>query len=173
MGWGGVEFPHHLDVVPISIDGLTDHPLLPATVIIRGEEVCPAAICGSAQESPALYCIFWKPLASKNWISKNWAFSAIYWALSAIHWAFPSKAMAFPSIRRSDEWKSRCNFPPSGGKVATTAFNDEWASRLNGRSEKSGIDGWKGRCNLPPSSGKLHLPYFTMNGRSRKVGHRS
>ena len=34
-----------------------------------------------------------------------------------------------------DEWKSRCNFPPAGGKVAPPAFNDglgvpiKWAFR--------------------------------------------
>ena len=63
---------------------------------------------------------------------------------------------------RSDEWKSRCNFPPTGGKVAPPAFYDglgvpdEWAFPMNGRSDE-----WKGRNNLPPSCGKLHLPHFT------------
>ena len=69
---------------------------------------------------------------------------------------------------RSDEWKSRCNFPPAGGKVAPPAFNDglgvhdEWAFLSNamalpsnGRSDES-----KGRCNLPPARGKVAPPAF-------------
>ena len=41
---------------------------------------------------------------------------------------------------RSDEWKSGCNFPPAGGKMAPPSFYDglgvpmDWASRWIGRS---------------------------------------
>ena len=43
---------------------------------------------------------------------------------------------------------------------------------LLGVPENWGIDEWKSRCNWPPAGGKLHLENFTMNGRSRKFGHR-
>ena len=36
-----------------------------------------------------------------------------------------SHLLGVPMSGRSDEWKSRCNFPPAGGKVAPPAFNDE------------------------------------------------
>ena len=50
-----------------------------------------------------------------------------------------SHPLGVPMSGRSDEWKSRCNFPPSGGKVAHPAFNDEWAFRFNGRSHLMGV----------------------------------
>ena len=45
-----------------------------------------------------------------------------------------SHLMGVPMSGRSDEWKSRSNFPPAGGKVAPPAFYDglgvphKWAS---------------------------------------------
>ena len=71
-----------------------------------------------------------------------------------------SHLLGVPMSGRSEEWKSRCNFPPAGGQVAPPAFNDEWASPFNGRSEKSGIDEWESRCNFPPAGGKVAPPAF-------------
>ena len=43
-------------------------------------------------------------------------------------WAFPMNGrpdgLGVPKKSGIDEWKSRCNFPPAGGKVAAPAFND-------------------------------------------------
>ena len=50
---------------------------------------------------------------------------------------------------RSDEWKSRCNFPPAGGKVAPPAFTMDWAFPMNGCPDGLGVpDEWAFRRRL-------------------------
>ena len=74
-------------------------------------------------------------------------------------WAFPMNGRpdglgihdewAFRKIGHLDEWKSRRNFPPAGGKVAPPAINDglgvpdEWAFPSNAMAF--------------PSNGRSHL----------------
>ena len=75
-----------------------------------------------------------------------------------------------PPASGVDEWKSRCNLPPGGGKLHLPRFTINGRSHLMGVPANSGIDEWKSRCNLPPSGGKLHLPRFTINVRSHLMG---
>ena len=64
-------------------------------------------------------------------------------------WAFPMNGRpdgvgvpdewAFPFNGRSkksgiDEWKGRCNLPPSGCRLYIPHFTDEWAFRFNGNA---------------------------------------
>ena len=61
-----------------------------------------------------------------------------------------SHLLGVPMNGRSDEWKSRRNFPPSGRKVAPLAFIDEWAFRFNGRSHLMGVP--KNRASMSEKS---------------------
>ena len=82
--------------------------------------------------------------------SKELDFSAIYWAFSAIYWPFPSNAMAFPFNGRSDEWKSWCNLPPSGGKLQLPFFT------MSGRSHLMGVP--KNRASMSGKVGAICRP---------------
>ena len=61
-----------------------------------------------------------------------------------------SHLLGVPMSGRSDEWKSRCEFSPSGGKVAPPTFYDEWAFPFNGRSHLMGVP-----INRASMSGKV------------------
>ena len=43
--------------------------------------------------------------------------------------------LGVPMCGRSDGWKSRCNFPPAGGKVAPPVFYDGLGFPINGRPD--------------------------------------
>jgi len=67
-----------------------------------------------------------------------------------------SHLLGVPMNGRSDEWKSRRNFPPSGRKVAPLAFIDEWAFRFNGRSHLMGVP--KNRASMSGKVGAICRP---------------
>ena len=76
-----------------------------------------------------------------------------------------SHLLGVPMSGRSDEWKSRCNLPPAGGKVAPPAFYDglgvpdEWAFPMNGRPDGLGVpDEWAFRRRL--FEGVAHTIFF-------------
>ena len=73
---------------------------------------------------------------------------------------------------RSDEWKSRCNFPPAAEKLHLPHLTMDWAFPMNGRPNGLGVpDEWAFPSNAMafPSNGRSDEWWLQARGRGSPV----
>ena len=90
----------------------------------------------------------WRPRLFRS-IGNAMAFSAIpiYWECNGV-----PIYLGVPMSGRSDEWKSRCNVPPAGGKVAPPSLYHKWAFHLMGVPEMGTHIRWERHCIRYPKA---------------------